>query len=105
MAHNAEYHNSQQMATAEMFAKFSELLNASLSNTAARITSDIKTDFKILGSCMEAIELKLDTTVARTNQNTDHIQELHNQLEMALDKIDDLENRTRSYHFRIEGIL
>lgn len=62
-------------------------------------------DIQNLGSRMEAIELILDTTVARTNQNTDHIQELHNHLEMALNKIDGLENRSRRYHFKIRGIL
>lgn len=46
----------------------------------------------------------MDTTIAHTNQNTDCIQDLHNQLEVAMSKIDDLENRSRRYNFRIRGL-
>lgn len=53
---------------------------------------------------MEAIEHKLDITVSKTNQNAAHIQVLQEQLNTALSRIDDLENRSRSYNFRIRGL-
>lgn len=38
------------------------------------------------------------------NQNTDRIQDLQDQLEKPMSKIDDLENRSRRYNFRIRGL-
>lgn len=46
----------------------------------------------------------MDATVARANRNTECIQDLHNQLGVAMAKIDDLENRSRKYNFRIRGL-
>lgn len=87
-----------------MFTKFSDLLDWGLASTATKITSDIKADLQNLVSCMEVIELKLDSTIARTNQNTNLIQDLQNQLETVLSKIDDLENRNKRYNFWIRGL-
>lgn len=41
---------------------------------------------------------------AQANQNTACIQVLRDQLDTALSKIDDLENRSRHYNFRIRGL-
>lgn len=76
----------------DLFQKLSELLDRGLATTAAKITGDIKADFQNLGSRMEAIEHKLDTTVARANQYMDLIHVLQNQLDIVLSRIDDLEN-------------
>lgn len=43
-------------------------------------------------------------TISRTNQNTDCIQTLQEQLHAALAKTDDLENHSRHYNFRIRGL-
>lgn len=43
---------------------------------------------------METIENKQELTTAVSNQNTDMIQTLQDQLETALSRIDDLENRS-----------
>lgn len=67
-----------------------------LSQTAGKISG-----LQILGSRIETIETKMDATVVRANQNTNRIQDLHNQLKVAMAKIDDLENRSRRYNFRI----
>lgn len=53
---------------------------------------------------METIENKLDRTVVATNQNLDHIQTLQEQLDVALFRINDLENRSRRYNIRIRGL-
>ncbi|XP_073479900.1 olfactory receptor 1496-like [Aquarana catesbeiana] len=76
-------------------------LDRGLSQTATQINSAIQTDMQNLGARIEAIELKTDHTVARVNQNTARIQDLQDQLDTALSKIDDLENRSRRYNFRI----
>lgn len=76
----------------DLFIKLSELLERGLANTAHKITNDIRSDFQNLGTRIEAIEQKLDFTVARANQNTDHIQVIQEQLDVALNRIDDLEN-------------
>lgn len=87
-----------------LFNKFAEMLDRGLSLTAARITSDIKSDLQLLGTRIESIETKMDSTIDRVNQNTDRFQELHDQLEGAMAKIDDLENRSRRLNFRIRGL-
>lgn len=89
---------------ADMFLKFSELLDRGLQNTATKITKDIKADLHSIGSRIEIIENHLETTIARTNQNTSCIQTLQDQLETAHAKIDDLENRNRRYNFRVRGL-
>lgn len=78
-----------------MFSKFADLLDRGLSNTASKIATDIKADLQNFGSRMEAIEQKLYRTVARTNQNFDRIQDLQNQLESALLKLDDLKQKQK----------
>lgn len=50
MVPNAGYHNLQQMDITDMFSRFSEMLDRDLSNTAARITTDIKADISNSGS-------------------------------------------------------
>lgn len=59
-----------------MFDKFTDLLDHGLTNITSKITGDIKADSQNLGSHMEAIEHKIDSTVARTNQNSESIQDL-----------------------------
>lgn len=88
----------------DVFLKLSDLLDRGLSNTAAKITNEIRSDFQNLGARMEAIEHKLDITVSRANQNTEHIHVIQEQLEVALNRIDDLENRSRRDNFRVRGI-
>lgn len=61
-------------------------------------------DLQALGSRIETIETKMDATIAQGNQSTDCIQDLHNQLDVAMGKINDLENRSRWYNFRIRGL-
>lgn len=89
---------------ADLFAKFSALLNRGLHNTAHKITSDIKADLQSIGTRMEIIETNLETTISRTNQNTACIQLLQDQLESANAKIVDLENRNRRYNCRAQGL-
>lgn len=85
-----------------MMTTFSTILSKGLAITAAQITSMIQAHN--LGARIEIIEMKADQTIARTNQNTARIQELRDQLDTALSKIDDLENRSRCYNFRIRGL-
>lgn len=87
-----------------MFTEFAEMLDSGLMQTAARITSDIKADLQLLGTCIDSIENKVDATIDRVNQNTDRFQELHDQLEGAMAKIDDLKNRSRRLNFTIRGL-
>lgn len=87
-----------------MFARFEEILDRGLAQTAARITTDIKIDLQMLGSCIETIENRVASTITRVNQNTDRIQNLHDQLDTAMAKIDDLEKRSRRPRFRIRGL-
>lgn len=49
---------------------------------------------------MEALEHKLDVTVSRANQNTDH----QGQLDTALSRINDFENSLYRYNFRTRGL-
>lgn len=95
---------SQPQDIAFIFTKFVEMLDRCLSQTAAKITSDIKMDLQSLGSRIENIENKMDAMIAQANQNTDHIQDLHNQLDVAMAKIYNLENRSRRYNFKIRGL-
>ena len=88
----------------DLFLKFSMLLERGLSQTAAKITNDLKGDFQALGSRIEAIESKMEETVAATSQNSGQIQTLQDQLEVALSRIDDLENRSRRSNIRIRGL-
>lgn len=90
-------HTDSLINTADLFHKLSELLDRGLSTTAAKITGEIKADFQNLGDRMETIEHKLDNTVAKINQNSDHIQVLQDHLDRVLSSIDDLENRSRRY--------
>lgn len=53
---------------------------------------------------MEAIETKLDQTAAASQQNTDLIQTLQDQLDTAVSRIDDLESGSRRFNFRIRGL-
>lgn len=88
-----------------VLARFSALLEQGLDKTSKKITGDQKQLFQVLGSRINAIENKLDTTVGRTNPNTDRICHLEASLEEPLAKTDDLENRSRRYIFRIHGFL
>lgn len=87
-----------------MFSRFSDLLSIGLSQTAAKITGHIKAELQTLGSHIEIIESHLDTTITRTNQNTDRIQDLQDKLETAISKIDNIKNRSCRYNFRIRGL-
>lgn len=74
---------------------FSNMLSRGLTQTAAQMTSAIHADLQHIGAQIEHIENKTDQSTARINQNTVRIQHIQDQLEMALFKIDDLENRSR----------
>lgn len=87
-----------------MMTAFSNLLSRGLAQYAAQITSSIHADLQHLGTRIELIEKKADQSVARILQNSARIQDVHNQLETALSKINDLEHRSRWYNFRIRGI-
>lgn len=81
LQHSASLGPEQQTGFSAMFSKFSELLDHGLTNTATKITNDIKADFQSLCSRMEAIEHKFDSTVTRTNQTvfkTFRIRKLYN---------------------------
>lgn len=80
------------------------MLSRGLAQTATQITSTIQADIHNLGSRIEAIEQKVEHTLATANQNTAHIEDLQDQLEAALSKIDDLENGLRQYNSRIRGL-
>lgn len=88
----------------EMFLKFSSLLEKGLATTAHQITNTIKADLSNIGSRIEAIEEKVECTVSKTNQNAAHLQSVQEQLDVALSRIDELENRSRRYNFRIRGL-
>lgn len=82
----------------DLFLKLSDLLERGLANTADKISRDLKSDFTNPGTRKEAIEHKLDIMVAA------HIQVLQDQLDTALSRIDDLENRSRRYKFRLRSL-
>lgn len=75
-----------------MMAAFSQMLARGLSQTAAQITALIHADLQHIGAGIEVMEKKTDQTVAKDNQNSARIQDLSDQLETAISKIDDLEN-------------
>lgn len=87
-----------------LLSTFTKLLSKGLAQTAMQITSTIQADLHNLGSRIEITEKKLDQSIKRTIQNTDNIQGLMEQLDIANLKIDDLENRSRRYNFRIRGV-
>lgn len=70
------------------------MLSRGLAINAAQISSSIHSDLQQLGMRIELIEKKADQSVARINQNADRLQDVHYQLETALSKIDDLQNRS-----------
>lgn len=70
---------------------FSKMLARGLSQTATQITSTIQADLHNQGARIEAIEQKVELTVAKANQNTACMEDLQDQLETALTKIDVLE--------------
>lgn len=88
----------------DLFLKFSALLDRGLASTAAKITGEIKADLQNIGSRMEAKETKLEQTAATSHQNSDLIHTLQDQLDTAMSRITDLENRSRRYNFRIRGL-
>lgn len=87
-----------------LLARFSTLLEQELENASKRITSDLKHEFQELGSRIGTIEATLDDTITRTNQNMECIEDIHKRLDDAPNKIDNLENRSRRYNFRVQGI-
>lgn len=87
-----------------LLARFSALLDQGLEKATTCITSDLKREFQELGTRIGTLENTLDDTITRTNQNTDCIENIHKRLDDALNKIDDLENRSRRYNFRVRGI-
>lgn len=91
--------------TITLFAKFSDLMEQGLTRAVQQITTTIKADLQGLGARSESVEKKLETTVPHTNQNTPCFETLQQQLEQALAKIDDLENRSHGYNFRIFRLL
>ena len=88
----------------DLYQALAELLDRGLSQTATKITGELKADFQNLGTRIEAIENKLDQTVAATHQNSEHIQTVQEQLDVALSRIDELENRSKRYNIRIRGL-
>lgn len=80
------------------------MLSKGLSHTATQITASIHADLQQIGARIEVIEQKSDQAILRINQNTSRIQDLQDQLESATSKIDDLENRSRRYNFRLRGL-
>lgn len=92
------------LQSGDLFLKLSELLEKGLAATAAKIPGEIKADFQNLGHRMEAIENKLDMTVAATNQNSNYMQTLQDRLDLAIYRIDKHENRSRTDQtFRTEA--
>lgn len=87
-----------------MMEAFALMLSKSLAQNAAQITSSIHADIQQLFLRLDYIEQKADQAGARINQNTARIQEMQDQLETAFAKIDDLENRSRRYNFRVRGL-
>ena len=87
-----------------MMNAFSQMLSKSLALNAAQITSSIHADLLQLGMRMDTMEQKADQAVTRINQNSSRLQEVQDQLEVAFAKIDDLENRSRRYNFRVRGL-
>lgn len=87
-----------------LMAAFFRMLSRGLAQTATQITSIIQADLHNLCARIEAIEQKAEHTIPSANQNTSHIQDLQDQLESVHEKIDDLENRTRCYNFRVRGL-
>lgn len=87
-----------------MMAAFSQMLSNGLSHTAAQITATIPADLQQIGARILVLEQKSDQAILRINQNTSRIQDLQEKLESASSKIDDLENRSRWYNFRIRGL-
>lgn len=83
---------------------FSKMLSRGLDKMASQTTSAIQADLQNLGSMIEATEKKVEKTISRANQNTARIQDLEDQLDTAIAKIDDLENHSRRYNFRIRGL-
>lgn len=88
----------------ELFARISELLDKGLAQNADRITGEIRADFQNLGNRIEQIEHKLDVTITRANQNTDHLHFMQERLDTAQTRIDDLENISRRDNFLIRRL-
>lgn len=84
---------------AQLLNRFSEMLAEGLAQNATQITKSIKADLQSLGACMDVIEMAVNNTATRTNQNTTCYQKLQGQLEIALAKLDNLENKSKRYNF------
>lgn len=87
-----------------LLARFSTLLDRSLDKISTRIVSDIKSEFQALGTRMNTLENTLDNNIAKTDRNTNCIGNIQAKLDEALNKIDELENRSRRHNFRVRGI-
>lgn len=80
------------------------MLKRELGKATSKLTSDLKQDFQDFGCRLDSIESKVDDTVHRVAQNITMITKLHDGLEEAYTKIDNLENHTRQYNFCIRGL-
>lgn len=89
---------------AVLLARFSALLQQELSKACTIITTGIKDDFQNIGERLDTIDSKMDGTIKRVNQNSRMISSLQDQLDQANAKIEDLENRSRRYNFRVRGL-
>lgn len=78
-----------------LLAHFSALLQQELSKACTAITAEIKGDFHCIGERLDTIESKVIGMVGRVNQNTKMMSSLHDQLDQANAKVEDLENRSR----------
>lgn len=94
----------QTFTTADLYLKLSALLEKGLNSTAAKMTRENKADLQNIGFRMDATECKLAQTAAVSHQRSDLIQTLCDQLDTDFSRIDDLENRSRRYNFRIRGL-
>lgn len=83
----------------ELFARISELLDKGLTQNADRFTGEIRADFQSLGSRIEHIEHKLDITITKANQNTDHLQFTQDQNQKSIEKRQFSDQRVTGIHY------
>ncbi|XP_075719607.1 uncharacterized protein LOC142760334 [Rhinoderma darwinii] len=86
-----------------IFSCISRAMQAQMGEISSKIAA-VHQDLHKVGAHMQAIETKMTSVTARVNQNTRFMEDLQEQLEEANTRIEDLENRSRRYNFRIRGV-
>ncbi|OCT76409.1 hypothetical protein XELAEV_18031609mg [Xenopus laevis] len=81
-----------------------ESLHVKLTEMSVTITSQLTREIRDLGHRTEEMENKLDGAIIRLNEHDSSITHLATQYEEVVERLEDLENRSRRNNIRIRGL-